>query len=153
MTTKQWMLIALAVVLAGTSIYLNRDWFASDDIHIMYRSVAGRQAMSPRRQARPQATNPLYFGFDRKLKLTAVKVVALADLETNKYPHALWDLTTESNSVPTRGFFYGASIPGMRPSFKGAAPEPLQPEGCYRLFIEAGSKKAFRDFLAEPRSP
>ena len=92
------------------------------------------------------------FEFDRKIKLTAVKVVSVADVLTNKYPHALWQMTSTSNSVTTRGFLYGMKIPGMEPATKGKQAEPLDPAGKYRLLIQAGSKKAEHEFDLNPES-
>jgi hypothetical protein len=148
MTRKNWMLIALAVLLAGLSLYLNRDWFAKADIQIYHRSrpLAG---MFRRRQPEPGAVNPIVFGFNRAVKLTSVRVVPVAALVTNKFAPALWHLVSDSNSVPTRDFFYGAPIPGMRPYYKGSTPAPLQADAAYRLFIEAGSFKAEHDFTAQ----
>ena len=66
------------------------------------------------------AVNPITFGFDRKLRLSSVKVIPVSDIETNKFPHPIWHLLSESNSVPTKDFTYGASIQGMRPAVQGA---------------------------------
>ncbi len=154
MTTKQWALIALAVVLGGTSVYLNSDWFAGDDIHIFYTSRPQRGGFL-RRARRPDTSevNPVIFGIDRKLKLTSIKVVPVSDLQTNQYPHAIWQLVSESNSPPIKSFIYGLPVPGMHPAVKGVAPEPLQPGVSYRLFIEAGGRRAQRDFVPNPRTP
>src|SRR5207245_9221003 len=65
------------------------------------------------------AVNPIIFGFDRKLKLTSLKVVPESDIETNKYPHPIWELISDSNSVPIKTFAYGMPIQGMRPSVPG----------------------------------
>jgi hypothetical protein len=152
MTSKQWTLIALAVGLGGFSIYLNKDWFAKDNIQITHRSRPARVAfMRGRRPAEIAEVNPIIFGFDRHLKLTSVKVVALHEIETNKYPHAIWHLVSDSNSIPTKTFFYGQTIRGMRPAVKGASPDPLEPDVTYRLLIEAGSVKLHHDFVPEPR--
>ncbi len=148
MTRKQVMLIALAVLLGGISLYLNKDWFAKDDIHIIHRSRPVRSGFF-RRGKRPEtrpAVEPVFFSFDRKLKLTSLKVIPVQDIETNKHPHPIWDLTSDSNSVPVTEFTYGRPIPGMRPAVKGATPDPLEPGVKYRLLIEAGSRKAEHDF-------
>ena len=85
--------------------------------------------------------------------LTPTKVVAVRDVETNKYPHALWHLATESNSVPIRDFMYGMAIKGLHPALKGAQPEPLEPGVKYRLYVEAGSFRTEHDFVPDPRTP
>jgi hypothetical protein len=155
MTKKQWMLLALAVVLGGFSLYLNRDWFTKDNIHIFHRSLSSRVGFSRRSRARANdsATDPILFGFGRKLKLKTVKVIPLSDIATNKYPHAIWHLVSESNSVPTKEFSYGAPISGMHPALKGVTADPLEPGVQYRLFIEADGRKAEHDFTAAARTP
>jgi hypothetical protein len=155
MTRKQVMLIALAILLGGISLYLNQDWFASDNIHVVHRSRPVRGSFF-RRGKRPDvrpAVQPVFFSFDRKLKLTSLKVIPVHELETNKYPHAIWSLTSDSNSVPVKDLTYGRPIPGMKPTVKGATPDPLQPGTKYRLLIEAGSRKAEHDFEPVPNAP
>jgi hypothetical protein len=154
MTSKQWMLIALAVALGGFALYLNRDWFATDDIHIQCRSRPARTVVT--RRQRPTAspeTDPIFFAFDRKLKLTSLKVIPLHEIETNKYPHPICHLVSDSNSVPIGEWSYPWPIRGMRPAVKGAIPDPLEPGVTYRLIIEAGKRKAQRDFVPNPRTP
>ena len=146
------MLIALAVLLGGLSVYLNRDWFARSPIHIYDRSRPARGLLGRRGRAEESPINPLVLGFDRPLKLTSVKVIPLSEVATNKYPHPIWELISESNSWPVKTFSYGQSIRGMHPKVKGAQPDPLQPNIPYRLFIEAGPLKAEHDFAPEPRA-
>ena len=157
MTMKQWMLVAVAVVLGGFSLYLNKDWFAREDIQIYDRSRPARASFFRRKPSDNveggDAVNPIVFGFDRKLKLTSLKVVPDSDIETNKYPHPIWDLISDSNSVPIKTFAYGMPIPGMRPSVPGAIADPLEPGVKYRLLIEAGASKAKHDFVPSPRTP
>ena len=52
---KQWLLIALAVLLGGISRYLNQDWFTKDNIHIYHRSRPARMGLF-RRNKRPANT-------------------------------------------------------------------------------------------------
>ena len=145
------MLIALAVVLGGFSLYLNKDRFAKDNIHIYHRSRPGRAALFRRKHADPSATiNPIVFGFDRKLKLKSLKVIPMSAIETNKYPHPIWHLISESNSVAIKDFSYGTTIPGMHPAVEGAIPDPLEPNVAYRLEIESGPLKADHDFTPTP---
>jgi hypothetical protein len=77
MTTKQWMLIALTVVLGALSLYLNRDWFARSDIQIYHRSRPARFFFR-RRAANPGAVEPIVFGFDHRLRLSSLKIAARA---------------------------------------------------------------------------
>jgi len=154
MTRNQWLLIALAVVLGGFSLYLNKDWFAGDDIQIQCRSrPAGFGAVRRGRPVPPAATDPVFFAFDRKLKLTSLKVIPVHEIETNKYPHPICHLVSDSNSVPIAEWSYPRPIRGMRPAVKGATPDPLEPGVPYRLIIEAGNRKAQHDFVPNPRTP
>jgi hypothetical protein len=98
MTTKNWMLVALTVMLGGLSLYLNRDWFARDNIQLMHRSRPARGAFGRRGTDNP-LINPLSFWFDRKVGLTSLKVIPVFDLETNKYPQPIWYLLSDSNSL------------------------------------------------------
>jgi hypothetical protein len=154
MARKQWMLIAVAVLLGGISLYLNRDWFAKDNIQIYSRSRPARAGLFGRKRASdPGAVEPVFFGIDRRLKLTSLKVVAVRDAETNKYPHTFWHLISDSNSIPVKDFIYGMNIRGMRPDVKGATADPLEPGVKYRLLVEAGPVKAEHDFVAVANTP
>jgi hypothetical protein len=151
MTTKNWTLLTLAVVLGGFSLYLNRDWFARDNIQIMHRSRPTRGAFRRPRSDNP-LIDPLSFWFDRKVKLTSLKVIPVQDIETNKYPQPIWYLVSDSNSVPIKEFTYGMGIRGMHPALKGAAPDPLEPGVAYRMFVQAGKQRAEHDFVPQPRT-
>ena len=146
MTRKQWIVTATVVVLGGLSLYLNTDWFVKDNIQIYHRARPLRTAMTGRKRPQNLTYTPVFFGFDRKLKFTEIKVVPVSEVLTNKYPHPIWHMITDSNSVPTKGFLYGQSVPGMRPAVKGAIPDPLEPGTRYRLLIQARSLKAQHDF-------
>jgi hypothetical protein len=145
MAKKPWLPIVLLVVIGGLFIYLNKDWFQGRPIQISHRlyRFAGRFGGA-------DTATPVMFEFDRRLKLTSIKIVAHADCMTNKYPHPLWHMISGSNSVPTKGFVYGMDVPGMRPAVNGATADPLDPQGKYRLLLEAGSVKALHDFTLEP---
>jgi len=153
MTKKNWTLLLLALVLGGLSLYLNKDWFRHGNIQIYHRSRPARVAFFRKNRADDSAIDPLVFGFSRELKLTSLKVFAVSALETNKLAVPLWNLTTDSNSVPIQDFTYGMPIRGMRPALKGALPEPLQPNVKYRLCVEALSFKGEHDFVPNPRTP
>ena len=152
MTKKNIFLTVIVVSLAGLSLYLNRErFFHSDTLQIGHRSVEGRG-----RRPRPNTSDPgpsIAFLFDREVQLTSVKVIPTAEFETNKYAHPIWNLVSDSNSIPTKAFVYGTTIRGMRPSVKGAVADPLQPGVKYRLFVETGSYKATHDFSLAARTP
>jgi len=151
MTTKNWTLLTLTVLLGGLSFYLNKDWFAGDHIQLMHRSRPARGAFR-----RPRSDNPLIdpisFWFDRKVRLTSLKVVPVCDLQTNRFAPPIWALVSDSNSLPIKEFTYGMRIPGMRPTLKGVSPDPLEPGVTYRLFVQAGKEKLAHDFTPEPRT-
>jgi hypothetical protein len=154
MTSKQWTLIVFAVVLGGFSLYLNRDWFGGDNIQIHHRSRPARAGFSRRNRPPPStSTDPIFFAFDRKLKLTSLKVIPVSEIETNKYPHPIWEMVSDSNSIPIAEWSYGLPIRGMRPSVKGATPDPLEPGVKYRLLVQAGKVKAQDDFVPVPLTP
>ena len=157
MTRKQWTLIFLAVLLAGFSLYLNQDWFAKDGIHITHRSRPARGLFYRRNKRGAEdptsAINPITFMFNHRLKLKSVKVIPVSDIETNKFPHPIWQMLSESNSVPTKDFTYGGYIPGMHPAVKGAVPDPLEPGVNYRLLVETETFKGTHDFMPVPRTP
>jgi hypothetical protein len=153
MTNKNILIVALVFLLGGLSLYLNRDWFATEEIHISHRSSSPRNLLKQARAAKTRvktAANPVVFFLNRKVKLTSVKVVLASDIQTNEYPHAIWNLVSDSNSIPVRDFIYGAPIRGMRLAVKGVPADPLQPGVNYRLLIEAGSDKAEHDFVPVP---
>jgi len=150
-------MLTAAVILGAFSLYLNRDWFHKDTIQIYHRSRPARASFFGRKRADRTdinaAINPIIFGFDRKLKLTDLKVIPLSALETNKYAQPIWHLVSDSNSVPIKDFTYGMSIQGMHPAVKEATPDPLEPNVKYRLLIEAGPIKAEHDFAPVARTP
>ncbi len=153
MTTKQWVLAGLVLLLGGISLYLNRDWFGREEIHIIHRS-SPRPLPPGRSQPAPSPSSPVLFGFNQKLRLVELKVFPLHEAETNKYAHAIWHLVSDSNSVPVKSFTYGSRVPGMRPAAKGTQAEPLQPWTDYRLRIETADKvRVEHDFQAVPARP
>lgn len=156
MTKKQLLLLAIAVVFLGAYVYYVTDWFASESIQIVHTL----RPFSPPQRGRGRgrgvednpAVNSVSFGFNRKCKLTEVKVIPVSDLATNKYAHAIWHLVSESNSVSIKGLIYGMNISGMHPKVQGARPDPLEPGVPYRLFIDAGDLKGEHDFKTTPRT-
>ena len=155
MSKKFWMLAALVVVLGGISYYLNKDSFAGDHIQMYHRSRPARAAMMPRGRGNMSVEgdiDPIIFGFDRKVKLTDLKVIPMSAIETNKYPQPIWHLVSESNSIPIKDFSYGSPIAGMHPAIKGASPDPLEPGVKYRLIAGVGTVKLEHDFVPTPRT-
>ena len=151
MTKKSVFVTIFIVLLIGFSVYLNRERFKSDPLTIGDRTLQPRGA--PRRGQRAPPPNSVIFLLSKQLRLTSVRVVYAEDFATNKYPHAIWELNSDSNSVPVKDFIYGANIRGMKPSVPGAVAETLQPGVKYRLFVEAGSIKGEHEFTPAKQMP
>lgn len=130
MTKKNWALIGIVIVLGVLYVIYFTNWFRSKTMLIGDMERFGR----------------VEFSFNQSYPLTHVKVVSVSELESNKYALPVWELKSESNSIPVRAFRYGQWIRGMQPAVKGTRPEPLEHGSKYRLFVEAGSLKAQHDF-------
>jgi hypothetical protein len=149
MTKKN--IIVLTVTFAaviGFYLYLFRDSFAKRNIQISHTI---RPNPSYIRHPPPGATaeelpHLINFGLNGDFKLTSVKVIPLAELETNKYAHPVWELVSDSNSIPTRAFTYGHKIKGMHPSVKGATADILQANVTYRLLVQGTVLNGQHDF-------
>lgn len=135
--------IALILLLLGLgTIYLVyfTDLFRTQTIQISAR---------PRLERSRRGNSDSFsasFSFGQKQVLTEVQLVAVADMETNKYPHALWHLVADTKSIPLKGLAYGETPKGMKSKVPKVRPEPLKPEIKYRLLVEAGDRKGQVDF-------
>jgi hypothetical protein len=148
MAKKQIALLIVALALLSIAAYhFISDWFAPEEIQITHTirlqtpRVRGRSTAPP-----PKPVPTVIFVLDRRCRLTEVKVVPLAEWQTNKYAHPVWHLISESNSVPVKSFAYGAPIRGMHPPVRGAQADPLQPGVTYRLLLKAGEVGGEYDF-------
>lgn len=146
MSKAKIILIVVSIIaLGGISLYLNRDLFASETIQISHR--VSPWLKSPRTKRANDLGVPVTFTLNGYYRLTKLKVVLASEIETNKYAHPIWELTTQSNSIPTSGFAYGSGIRGMHPAVKGARPDPLVPGVQYRLFVTTDKdQQAQHDF-------
>ena len=153
MSRNKFILALVAVLgLGGLSLYLNRDSFSRQGIHISHRvSPWLGQARRGRRPASNDPGNPVIFSLNNYYRFQSVKVYVASEIETNKYAHPVWDLVSESNSIPTMSFGYGSYIRGMHPAVNNARPDPLQPGVNYRLVIKAGDEEAQHDFSTTPK--
>ncbi len=140
MTKKNWFLISLAVVLAATYLVFFVNW-KPQTVQIFHTIRMMRHRPMPAGEM-----SGLIFGLSRQLKLTDIKVVPLAEYETNKNVLPVWHLTTSSNSIPVKSFFYGQHIRGLKPAVPGTRPQLLEPNTAYRMFVEAGEVKGTHDF-------
>jgi hypothetical protein len=144
MTKSTVTLIVVLVLMAGAYVYWFTDWFQPATIQILAQ-------VRPSRAVQPGApgyvaTYPVSFAFDRKLRLTELKVLSVDDETTNKYPHPVWHMISDSNSIPTKAIIYGQWLRGMKPKVPHARPEPLLPDVKYRLYVGAGKLKGQIDF-------
>ena len=149
MNSKQSLLLIVAVLLAGIAIYLSKDWFSRGSIQIEHTIRPNRLPARQQERAGPAVKNQPFtvtFFFHRKCELTSIQVVSADELATNRFAHPLWELTSESNSIPTKAITYGLPIRGMRPTVKGARAGVLQSRVPYRLLVETADGKAEHDF-------
>jgi hypothetical protein len=148
MNKKIYTLIAIALVLAGVYAVFFTGWFQPKTMFISSTSRPVRTAQNT--QAGP-APVLVYFNLGGDIfSLTDVKVVPLAELQTNKLAQPIWHLVSDEGSDDVDQFFYGEKIRGMDPAVGGAQPEPLQPGVMYRLFVAAGKVKGQFDFHIGP---
>lgn len=146
MSKTKVILVAITIIALGAcSIYLNKDSFASEAIQISHRVTPWMK--STRTKRANDLGVPVTFTLSGYYRLTNLKVVIASEIETNKYAHPIWELTSESNSIPISTFAYGAGIRGMHPAVKGARPDPLVPGIQYRLLVKTDKdKQAQHDF-------
>jgi hypothetical protein len=152
MGKKQWFLLAVLILLAAVYICAFTDWGRHPAIQISHTAAAKpKGVIGPRVKAGSINTAVVSFNLDHAYRLTEVKVVRLDDWQTNKSILPLWHLISSSNSVPTKKFFYGVAIRGMKPAVADVWPEPLEPNVTYRLFLTAGPDKGQHDFSPPPK--
>jgi hypothetical protein len=177
MLKKNWLLIFIALALAGVYVFYFTDWFTPKIIHIKSTNArstrltrAGRDGNNPgflsrlnnlANSANSAANNDaptisVIFQLGRPCKLTDLKVIDLDEWQTNKNCLPIWHLVADTNSVPiARPFNYGQRLLGMKPAVPGALAEPLEPGVKYRIFVTDGSAKGQHDFqtIAKPPAP
>jgi hypothetical protein len=141
MTKKNLLLVLLAIGLAAVYVVWFTDWFRPKTVFIYHTSRNLRPNL-----ARGNALPSLIFGVKPQVRFTELKVVSLTEFETNKDAEPVWHLISDSNSVPTKSFFYGQHIAGMRPKIEGVHVEALETNVTYRMFITAGNIKGQHDF-------
>jgi len=141
MTKKNLLLSLFVVALAAVYAVFFTDWFKPETVKIFHTNRNLRPGLQ-----RGGALPSLIFGINRQIRFTELKVVPLAEFQTNKNVLPLWHLVSDSNSVPVKSFFYGQYIGGMRPEIKGVRPEPLATNVMYHLILTAGRIKGEHDF-------
>ena len=149
MTKKSIENITVVLMLAGIIFYLARGCFVTPKVQIVHH--AGPALRFPQFSWQDNlSVLPVFFEFDRKLQLTSVRVVPVSPTDTNKNLPPIWQLQAVSRPVATKGFEYGADLPGMKAVVPGSNPLPLDPGKKYRLIIQAGWLKAQHEFTAQP---
>jgi len=140
------VLVIIAVILGAVYLYYFTDWFQKETIQVIptIRST-GKVGNIPRSKGDPPVY-PVSFAFSGKYQLTSVKVVAADDLRTNKFPVPLWELISDSHSIPTKSLIYGVPPRGMKPSIPRARAQPLMPDVDYVVLLAAGKIKAQTNF-------
>jgi hypothetical protein len=134
-----WIAVLLSVAGAYYHFFGGRSGPKPFSIHASLRP--SRRTESP--------VYPVYFTLNDDLKITSIKVVPLDDGEVAPGTVPSWNLVSESNSVPTRAFFYGQNIKGMKPALANVQTETLTPGVIYRITLSAGKLTAERDFKTE----
>ncbi|MFO1478236.1 MAG: hypothetical protein U1F98_16500 [Verrucomicrobiota bacterium] len=147
MSARNTALILIVLALAGLSVYLNLDRFRRDSIQIGHRFEHPRGALA--RRFGPTNTNVLIFILNAAVPLKSVRVIADRPGEKTSDAHTLWELLSDSNSVPVKDVVYGRMIPGMRAGATGKTAEPLEPGVKYKLLLTSGSRKAEHEFTGE----
>ena len=153
MSKKNIIVLTVTILaVAGFYFYLYRDSFRK--AHIQIAHTIRPRGWSRRRTAVADTdlANVIIFRLEHEYKLTSIKVIPVPDLETNKYAHPIWELASDSNSIPTQAFTYGMRIRGMHTPVKGAQAPSLEPNVAYRLFVAAGSLKGEHDFTVTENS-
>lgn len=143
------VLVVFAVILGSCWVVFFSGWFDRETIQIIPTIRPSSNTRRVTTTERPKGEAPTYdvsFAFDGKHSFTKVRVFVAEDLKTNNYPTALWDLISDSRSVPVKYLVYGEQPRGMKPAVPRARPEPLQPGIDYVLLLEAGKLKAQTNF-------
>jgi hypothetical protein len=123
MSKKTAILITVALILGAVSLYLWLDSIPPSKIQIASRNI------------RVGGASTTVFLLDPAYPMTRVKVISVADAETNQHPHVLWELVPAGKPVTKDQFVYGESIAGMKPFIPDTKPEPLDPNTKYQLLV------------------
>jgi hypothetical protein len=146
MSQKEYFLIGLAVVLGGLYAIFFVHWSQPRTVAIEHTLRPSREMGGSRGAVISHGATVCFKLPDGKTRINSLRVVSVAELQTNKYPHALWHLVSKNGSKPTDGFAYGFPLAGMTPDLPGSRPEELQPGVTYRLLIQTPTLKGEHDF-------
>jgi hypothetical protein len=143
MTKNNWLMTVALVVLVGVYVFYFTDWFKPKIIHISHTS---RALHLRKKMPANLETIPVTFALDPECEPTEIKVVPLAEWQTNQNALPVWHLIASTNAAPIKMFMYGQRIRGLKPEIPGTRPDPLQPDVTYRLFLTAGNAHGEHDF-------
>jgi hypothetical protein len=133
MTKNNWLMgVFLIVLLTVYTVYFT-DWLKPRTIQIS--SAYRNNRPGP---ARTGILRPMKFRLGDSALLTDVLVVPFDAYQTNKAIPPLWHLNSDSNSIPTKEFFYGQFIQGMHEAIKGTHPYDLDTNTPYLIILHAG---------------
>ena len=136
----KWIIILVALV--GLSFWLNRGRFQKESMVI-------NPSLRPSRRA-DATVYSVFFSLNDDFKLTSLKVIPYKDGKFDPLGAPVWNLTSDSNSVPTRGFPYGRPIQGMKPAIKGVNAQPLQTNVNYKISAGGGRHQRLGRFPHQP---
>jgi hypothetical protein len=144
MRKKEIIWIGVLLVLGGLYVHYFTHWFEKREIGIA-------ASLRPNRRANPPDFM-VAFTLNDDYKLTKLKVIPMDGDKFNPMATPVWNLESDSNSVPTRAFRYGQPIRGMKPVLKGVHPDALTPGVVYRLLLSAGNVSGHKDFKMQSMS-
>lgn len=142
MTKKNLMLMFFAVALLAVYAIWFSDWFQTTPLRISHTTRNMERFAGVEGNALPG----LRFRVNPAVHFTDLKVVPVAELETNQNPVPVWHLVGDKGSQRVDEFSYGMEIPGMRPAIAGTHADALDTNVTYRLFIIAGKARGQHDF-------
>ena len=96
---------------------------------------------------------PVVFALDGEYQLTSVLVIEDTPSVPGKGALIVWQLTTSSNSVPTKALLYGKTPRGMQLKDDRNKAAKLKPGVTYRLEVRAGRYKGQTTFQAKENTP
>jgi hypothetical protein len=101
LSRKEIFLVVLVVALGGWYVIFFSDWFKPRFIRIEHTVRSSREgwAGSNRVEVASKWAGSVTFTLHKPYKLTSVRVVPLAEIETNKYAHPVWHLVSKEGSA------------------------------------------------------
>jgi hypothetical protein len=145
MQRKEYIWIALLLVLAGLYIHFFTHWFAKGELVV---TPSRRPAFEPN-----ATVESVVFTLNGPYKLKNIEVRELEDGKYNPHGHLLWHVVDDGGSSPTQLIVYGRHIHGLKQAPDNRAPEPLQPDVGYRIVVTANNLTGGADFKTRAEPP